>query len=79
MQVQSFSIQSLYGNERHLIIKLCTCIITLIKNNTQSTETSLKHNLTKKTTTTTHAKKKPPRQADINNKSVETNYNISSD
>ena len=36
IQVQSFSIQSLYPwtkltrrNERHLIIKLCTCIITL--------------------------------------------------
>ena len=36
IQVQSFSIQSLYPwkkltwrNERHLVIKLCTCIITL--------------------------------------------------
>ena len=35
--MQSFSIQSIYpwakltqGNERHLIIKLCTCIITLL-------------------------------------------------
>ena len=39
IQVQSFSIQSLYPltkltrrNERHLIIKLCTCIITLYLN-----------------------------------------------
>ena len=45
IQVQSFSIQSLYSwtkltqqNERHLIIKLCTCIIT-VQNKSLKTST----------------------------------------